>query len=245
VDPAVYALAAIVLFAGFVQGATGFGFGLVVMAVFPLLLSVPFAVPLVGVLGFVLNPVVLWRYRGALERSKLWPLALGGAVGTPIGIAVLRSTDPTLLRTLLGVILCAYALHGLLGRDRGVGARAPGGLWGVAAGAAGGMLSGAFNTGGPPAIVYAHLCGWTQQIFKATLQAFFLITTGFQVTLFASLGMITRRHLELDALLLGPMLLGVWIGIRASDRLDRERFRNLVLVALLVMGAVFVVRAVA
>ena len=156
-------LLALLLVAGFTQGATGFGFGLVVMSVLPHVLDVREAVPLVSVYGLVLTIVMLWRYRAWISPRRFLPVLAGVAVGTPLGALYLRSIDPRVVTGTLGAFLLVYATTSLLA-ERGRGDAAPevriGRRWGPVAGLLGGLLGGAFNTGGPPIIVYATARGW-------------------------------------------------------------------------------------
>jgi uncharacterized membrane protein YfcA len=239
----VLAPAATVLVAGFTQGATGFGFGIVAMAVLPLVLGVKFAVPLVALLGIVLNGTLFWHFRRHVERRRLLPLVLGAPIGAPLGVTLLSAAGPALLMAVLGVVLVGYALLELLGRREKPDREPPGRGWGFAAGVAGGLLGGAFNTGGPPVILYGAASRWPQGTFKGVLQAYFLAVSVLQIGMLAANGLIVSEHLLLDAALLAPMGVGVWLGVKASGRLDRDRFRRLVLFAILALGAVFVYRA--
>jgi len=236
-------LAATVLAASFVQGAAGFGFGMVAMSTIPIVLPLIHAVPLVALLGIVLNAAMIVRLHNGFAWSKVTPMALGGLLGAPMGILILRSTPPFFLQILLGLILVAYSAYGLMVSRRAPPRPAPPSRGGAAAGVVGGVLGGAFNTSGPPVIVYAHLCAWPPVVFKATLQAFFLTVGACQIAVMGSLGMIGARHLIAGAILLLPMTLGMAAGVRASRRLDREKFRLLVLCALLLLGVQFLVRA--
>jgi len=236
---------AALLVAGFVQGATGFGFGLLVMSVLPLLMDVHEAVPMVSVLGLVLCLAILWRYRKHADPRKFLPLLAGEAVGTPIGVLFLTSLDSRVVTGVLGAFLVLYAGGALraLGRGPAAGSRRlVSRRWGPVAGLLGGVIGGALNTGGPPVIVYANARGWEPGAFKANLQVAFLFNTAIQLTLFAWRGLLTPRLLRLDLLGLPVMLAGILTGFWASSRLDAARFRRLVLVLLLAFGVVFLVR---
>lgn len=238
-------LLALLLVASFTQGATGFGFGLVVMSVLPHVLDVREAVPLVSVFGLVLTIVMLWRYRSYVEPRRFLPVLAGVAVGTPLGALYLRSIDARVVTGTLGAFLVVYAMASLLAerRRQGVvpGVRI-GRRWGPLAGLLGGLLGGAFNTGGPPLIVYATARGWDAGAFKANLQVLFLFNTVTQLVLFASWGMLTPEILRLDLIGLPALLGGLFAGMWASSRLDAVRFRRVVLALLLVFGVVFLVR---
>ena len=238
-------LLALLLVAGFTQGATGFGFGLVAMSVLPHVLDVREAVPLVSVFGLVLCLAMLWRYRAHVDPRRFLPVLAGVAVGTPLGALYLRSINQQVVTGTLGAFLVVYATASLVAERERRGAAPQVRIsrrWGPPAGLLGGLIGGAFNTGGPPIIVYATARGWDAGAFKANLQVLFLFNTATQLILFASWGMITPEILRLDLIGLPALLVGLFAGMWASARLDAVRFRRIVLALLVVFGVVFLVR---
>lgn len=240
-------LLGLLLVAGFTQGATGFGFGLVVMSVLPHVFDVREAVPLVSVFGLVVSLTLLWRYRAFVDPRRFLPVLGGVAIGTPIGVLYLRTVDPRAVTLTLGAFLVIFAATSFLRESRARDARPRvrvGRRWGPLAGLFGGLIGGAFNTGGPPIIVYATARGWEAGTFKANLQVLFLFNTVTQIALFASWGMLTPQILRLDLIGLPALLIGLGAGIWASSRLDAVMFRRIVLVLLLVFGVVFLFRSI-
>lgn len=236
--PVLAAVAALIALAALVQGATGFGFGMVAMATIPLLIGVKAAAPLVVVFGWLLNTVLLARLWDAVSGQRLWPTVLGAMVGTPIGVTVLASADPRQLLLALGVLLVFFAWW--LGRSGAVRERRP--AWGVAAGVVGGLMGGAFNTGGPPVVAYVSSKPWPPRVVRATLQGHFLLVGVVQLSLFASAGLLTAESLWLNLLLLPALVVGALLGDALSGRLSPERFRLLIRVGLAVLGVVMLVR---
>ncbi|MHC5010480.1 MAG: sulfite exporter TauE/SafE family protein [Planctomycetota bacterium] len=236
-----------VLLAGFTQGAVGFAFGMICMAILPLALDVEVAVPVVAILGLLTASLVLYASRAHADPRKFLPLVLGGLVGTPLGVAFLTAVDARWVLAALGVVLSAYAGHALFrewrGPPEGRGPReSVGNAWGAVAGTLGGMLGAAFNIGGPPAILFASARGWSPGAFRANLQIFFLSVSIFQLALLAWKGWMTPRVLQLGGLGLLAVAAGVALGHRAARRLDEVRFRRLVLVLLLGLGAFYLGR---
>lgn len=232
------AVAALVALAALVQGAMGFGFGLVSMATVPLLIGVKATVPLVTVFGLLLNVVLLFQLRDAVHRSRLWPTVLGALVGTPIGVAFLANADPSQLLVVLGVMLVFFAWW--LGRSGAVRERHA--AWGVGAGFFGGIMGGAFNTGGPPVVAYVSSKPWSPRGIRANLQGHFLLVGLFQIGLFISVGLLTADSLQTNLLLLPAMAAGALLGDAISSRLSPERFRLLIRGGLAILGVVMLAR---
>ncbi len=210
------------------------------MALLPLFMDVREAVAISAVVGMVLNlgfTIRLWPH---VNRREVLPMAVAAVVGVPLGLWFLHSVDTMLVTATLGLVLCCHAIWSLW--RGGAEARRLKRGWAVLAGGLGGALSGAFNTAGPPVLVYATLRNWPRDVFRANLQAFFSVTGALSLAGFASTGLVTRQTLWIDLLVLPAVGAGAWVGHRLSARVDPVAFRRGVLVALLVMGGHYIVR---
>jgi uncharacterized protein len=246
----VFLAACIVFAASYVQGIVGFGSGMIAMALLPYIFELRFAVAVVSVLGLFLSSTLVYQHRHALDPKRYRPLLLGGLVGIPIGVLFLMGGDPRAVRSTLGVVIILYALGSLLPTRRILGIEdqtdIPGGdRWGYVAGLVGGALGGAFNTGGPPAVIYGSMRPWSHIEFAATLQIFFLLTSVIQLVAFTWTGMITIEILQVDAVLVPVTMIGGALGARVAHRLNRDLARKMVLGLLLVLGCVFLYKAIA
>jgi uncharacterized membrane protein YfcA len=223
----------IVLLAVFTQSVTGFGVALVAMALLPPLIGLRIATPLVALISLVLEGLLFYRYRKQLQIRAIWRVTAAALVGIPLGLAGLELLDERLVLGILGVVISAYALYGLLGLHLPV-LKHP--MWAYAAGLLGGMLGGAYNTSGPPVIVYADSQHWPPLEFKANLQGFFIIATVLVVA-----GHLFSHHITAavwrDFLWTLPaILVGFLGGTRLDGHIDAQTFRKIALVLLLVLG---------
>ncbi len=159
-------LFAIVFLAALLQTTSGFGFALMAMPLVALVIGVKAAAPLVALVGFTLYAVNLVRYRRGLDWRVLLPLAVAAALGVPLGVWALGNLDEHVVKTVLGVILIAYGLYSLW-RPHTAPLRSD--LWAYPAGFLAGVLGGAFNTPGPPVIIYGNLRQWSRDLFRSTL----------------------------------------------------------------------------
>jgi uncharacterized membrane protein YfcA len=178
---------------------------------------------------------------------EIVPLILGEVVGTPLGVYLLVTLDRRIVTSVLGVVLVVYGLGSLV--RNGKAARGPsaplGRRWGVLAGLLGGMLGGAFNTGGPPLVVYGAAREWSPGAFRANLQAVFLFNCTVQVSLLGAGGLLDREIVQLQLLGLPALLLGLGLGTWLGGKLDAARFRRVIFALLTLFGAVYVVRGLA
>jgi len=228
-------IAVVVFAATFFQSATGFGFGMMAMAVLPLFL--PFAAVSMG-LPLLLIPMLAVNFavrRRAFRLRQAVPLIVGVALGVAPGVYLLAKMDEGVLMRVLGVVLVASALFRL---REGRGARPPatdeGGMptsggsraWvGPSCGFAVGLLGGAFNAGGPPLIYYLYARPWPPQTIIATLQALFLLTALLKVAFSASSDILGGGAIGIALAGALPMALGTVLGIRLSSKLSGKWLR--------------------
>jgi uncharacterized membrane protein YfcA len=98
------------------------------------------------------------------------------------------------------------------------------------------LLGGAYNTTGPPVILYGDCRRWGQDEFKSNLQGYFLITSlvvNLGHTLNGSQSPEVWRYFMLS---LPALVLGVLAGTFLNRYVKPEIFRKIVLVLLVVMG---------
>ena len=137
------------LAAGFVQGLSGFAFGLVAMTFWVWVVVPQVAGPLVVFGSLVGQLLSLGSFRRSIDGQRLWPFVPGGCVGTPIGVWMLRYIDPTVFKMAVGLMLVAYCplmlCIGAMPRVTAGGRLADGGV-----GLMGGVMGGLGGLNGRP-----------------------------------------------------------------------------------------------
>jgi uncharacterized membrane protein YfcA len=223
----------LVFAAAFIQALAGFGFAAMIMPVLTWALGLPTAAPLVAIVALTVYAINLLRYRQAIDVREVLRLAAASVVGVPLGIWALVHVDESLIKTLLGLSLAGYAVYALL---RPTARRRCAHGWVYPAGFLAGCLGGAYNTPGPPVIVYGSLRQWPKDEFRAVLQALFLVNGTLVVASHAVAGHLTAEVLSLYLWAAPALLLGIGLAARLDSRVDRERFRTLVTVMILLLG---------
>jgi hypothetical protein len=99
-----------------------------------------------------------------------------------------------------------------------------------------GILAGAYNTGGPPLIIYGAIKKWPREQFKSILQSVFLVNGVMVVARHAAGGLITGPVLRYYLYSVPLLLVGVFLGTRVDRLVGPEQFRKLVLVLILLLG---------
>ena len=223
----------ILMLAAFTESLSGFGSALVAMALLPLLMSVQEAVPLVALVSLAVELVLLIYYRSALNLQAIRRLVIAAILGIPLGILFLRGVDEKLVLMVLGVVLVTYAVYSLL-RLRLPAFANP--RWAWLFGFVAGILGGAYNTSGPPVVIYGQSQNWNPGEFKGNLQGFFLVNS-FVVVVGHALGNnITPSTFQTFVFSVPALAVGIVAGLWLDRFIDPLRFRQIVQVLLIVLG---------
>jgi uncharacterized protein len=221
------------LAAGLARGFSGFGAALIFVPLASIGLGTRQAAPLMlalEVLAIALLTPAAWRIA---DRREVGWLALGAALGTPLGAAVLALADPLALRW--GVALAILGLLALLvsgWRFRGVPSRPVT----LGFGLAGGVLGGVAMVSGPPVLAYLLGREGPARQLRADFALFLAAGAVFIGIAYAMAGL-------LDARLLGPFAIGApayaaGIGLGAwSFGLASERVFRLTCYAMIAVAA--------
>jgi uncharacterized protein len=219
--------------AGFLQGLSGFGFGLSAMALLPLVLNLSETqaiVTLVNIVVCIANAAALWRH---FHWSGVTGLMLGAWIGVPLGFTVLTQLPGDQVRQWLGAALCLMvAFEGLFGHRAWRYPPWTQPIVGVASGA----LSGAFNIGGPPLVAYMYSQPWTKQRIVASLSVVFLSSGLIRTALLAQAHYLTPLVWQAAAWATGPMIVALLLGNRLLDRVPQRALRLAVYGVLFLLG---------
>lgn len=223
----------IVFLGCFTQSLTGFGVALVTMSLLPALVGLKVATPLVALVGIVLEVLMLIRYRESLRFNSILGLVISAVVAIPVGVIYFRRLDEGVALFVLGLIITIYALYALTG-FRLPALEHP--AWPWMFGFVGGLLGGAYNTSGPPAVIYGNCRKWAPQEFKSNLSGYFLVGSVMVVATHWVSGNFTTDVWLNFRDTLPALVLGFFLGQGMDRWLNPEIFRRIVLVMLVGLG---------
>jgi uncharacterized membrane protein YfcA len=220
--------------AGFVQGLSGFGFGLTAMALWAWLLEPRLAASL-SVFGALVGQLLAaMTVRRGWNLRTLAPFIAGGLAGLPLGLWLLPRLDVPLFKFLLGammVVVCPLMFFAnRLPHVRG--GRAGDAL----AGAAGGVMGGLGGFTGVAPTLWCTVRGFDKDKQRAVIQNFNL---AMQVVTFGSYiatGIITAPMLPLFAVAVPAIVLPGFLGAKLYLGISEAGFRKLVLGVLFASG---------
>ena len=221
--------------AALVAGMAGFAFGLVAAAIWLHVLTPLQTTTLIVAFGLIVQGYSVWKLRRALKIQRLLPFLIGGAIGLPAGVELLRWASADALRVAIGVFLIVFSLYSLA-RPQFRPISAGGQLADGGVGVLSGILGGATGFGGILPTIWSNIRGWPKDeqraVFQPTGVAIFLGTA----LCLGGTGTVTSDTVRLFFIGLPALLFGSWLGLRLYGRLDEAGFRRVVLALLLVSG---------
>lgn len=221
--------------AGFVQGLSGFGFGLVAMSLWAWTLE-PQLAAVLTVFGSVVGQLMaIHTGRRGFDARLLAPFLLGGLAGIPLGVLLLPHMDMATFRAVLGALLAIWC-PAMLFSHHLPRVRAGGRFGDGLAGLAGGILGGLGGFTGVIPVLWCTLRQYPKETQRAIIQNFNLSMLSVTLAIYAGTGLITADMLPLCALVIPAMLLPTLLGTRLYARLSDARFRQIILALLTLSG---------
>ena len=208
------------------QGYTGFGGGIVGVALLSLTANVIDATAATNVCSVATTIGILSRLWRHVRWSLVWPLLIGQAVGLPLGLAFLSAVDDTWARRVMGVLILGFAAWSYLGRKGLAGESMDRRIVGVV-GLASGLMGGAFCMSGPPVIAYIYSQRLPRDTLKATVQVCFVFNTVIRLVLAIAAGHVGLAGVMTAGVAVPVVLLAVGLGLWLAGGVPNERFRYL------------------
>lgn len=236
-----YLLLSAAVFSGaFVSGLAGFAFSAVAGGILLHVMEPLEAVPLMMACSIGVQSASLWALRHNIRWSESIVLVIGGLVGVPIAVWLLRNVDATAFRVGFGVAVAVYASYMLCrpslkylhpmhrGRNALVGF-------------GGGLIGGLTAMPGALPTIWCDLNGVPKNQQRGLVQPFIAA-----MQIFALVIMIARNDLSpkvvVDlALSLPALMVGSVLGIIAFRNVNEVTFRRIILLVLLLSSVLLIV----
>lgn len=228
-----FPIVAILFVSTLTRSTLGFGDALIAMPLLVVTISVQAATPLVALTGFTIAITILSRNWRDVDIKAAWRLIVSSLVGIPVGILLLKDAPEHIVKAILGVVLILFGLYNLI-TPRLPTLQRQG--FAYIFGFVSGILGGAYNTNGPPIVVYSALRRWPPERFRATLQGYFfpsgiLLLLGHGLT-----GSLTQEVLRFYGYSLPFILLAILLGGKFNQVIPRGRFERFIHAFLVLIG---------
>lgn len=238
-------LMAIVFGAFAVEASLGFGATVIAVAAGSFLLPIATVLPAFVPVNLFLSAYIVVRHGGGIDRRLLFRRILPFmALGLPLGMALFRYGGDHRLKVAFGCFVALLAAVELVRMARPQAAeRAIPVAVAAALLVAGGVIHGAFGTGGPLAVYVAGRELPDKHRFRSTMSALWLILGGLLCASYAAGGAFHRETVRLSLACGVSLVAGVVAGEWIHRRVGRRLFASLVHSLLLIAGALLAVRS--
>jgi uncharacterized membrane protein YfcA len=229
----------VIFFGSLIYGTFGFGDALFGMPFISLLIGIKTATPLMSLNGFTLATLMFIRHYKEINWKAARKLIISSFFGIPIGIYFLKHGNEQITKLVLGIVITGVSAYNLFIRKEKMAINEN---WSYFFGFIGGVLGGAFNTGGPPIVIFGTMSGWTQAQFVGTLQGYFWPNDVFIIICQFIAGLQTKTVWHYYLLGFPFLLLGSYAGSRLHKKIPEGKFSKYVFVLLLMIGVLFIAK---
>ncbi|WP_028604413.1 sulfite exporter TauE/SafE family protein [Ottowia thiooxydans] len=216
------------ILAGFVQGLSGFAFGMVAMSIWAWVLEPQLAAALT-VFGALTGQILAaFSVRRGFSWRLLMPFVLGGLMGIPLGVMLLPHLDMVWFKAVLGTLMVFWGSAMLLTKHLpkiSSGGRLADGAVGMVGGVLGGL--GGF-TGTVPTL-WCTLRGFPKDTQRIVIQNFNLSMLLVTMGTYLVAGIVKVEMLPMFGIVAAAMLVPTLLGTRLYIGISEARFRQIVL----------------
>lgn len=236
------ALPLIFFLGGFAKGVLGFGLPIITMSLLPFVVRIEEAI----VLSAIVQPATnIFQFYLAKQWSEAFvtakPVLIALIPGAMVGAWALSVVNSSLLLVLAGVTITLHSAYQLFGAQF-VLSEQKREISGYGFGFVAGIVGVLTSLNGWAFIIYLSACATSRDLFRSTIALLFLFSGALISVSFWATGLLTCDLFLAGLLMLIPAFGGMWIGDKVGGSLSNERFRNLVLRALVLIGFVIIYR---
>lgn len=232
----------IIIFIGaFIRSSIGFGEAVVGMPLLALFIDVKSATPIMALTASTLAILLLITSWRKVSLKDAWPFVLSTMLGLPVGLYYLKNTPEILIKVILGIILVLFGLYYLFVKNLPYLKNEK---FSILFGFIAGILGGAYNTNGPPTVIYGVLRRWSSQHFRATLQGIFF-PTGMIITISHGIsGLWTGFVITTYLYALPAIIFAFFLGNKIHHKLNEDGFKKIIYSFILIIGIVLIINTI-
>ena len=227
-------LAATALVAALTQAAVGFGFAIMAVPFFLLILESVTAIQVTIILTLAISLVLVWRLWRTAPRGLLLRLIAGSAAGFPIGIAAYLHAGLAEVKMAVAVLIVGFTTY-LFVANRGTEVAGPPKsrpLADLAVGVVSGIMATSLGMPGPSVLIYLSYVGAEKVATRSLALTLFTFSYGGGLILQATVVGISAETWKVSAILVPLVLLGTFAGHKLSRHLSQRMFQTAVLAIL-------------
>ncbi len=229
------------------EGITGFGCTVLALPFVVLLLGIKTAVPVLVLMSWILAAYIIIRSHPHIRWKEYLFIVFHVALGLPIGIFIFDHFSPEVLKGILAVFMIYIGISGVLKTFKNKSLL----LSGTAAANSGktllmrfvlflgGIIHGAFGSGGPFVVIYASKALTNKSLFRVTLSMLWLTVNTIMILKWTYSGDVWSWRIGRYTMFSLPFLVaGMTLGDYLHSRVNEYYFKLLVYFVLTLSGIV-------
>lgn len=240
-DPSFLFILFALILSAFIKGSLGLGFSTICLAILANVIEFKTAISIVVLPSLLSNLIVMLEVGNfRLSLSHFLSLLLMTLPGLGVGLLLLHQEDNSWSVLILAVVLIIYGCWGWLNRQFTIDLQHTRKLNPIV-GFLTGMINGATGSQIFPIMPYLLSLPISKAVLVQTINMSFTIGSLIMLS-----SLLLTNSLDVDSVftyLLGiiPVGLGVWLGGKVRKRLPEERFKQAVMVLIVVLGVLLLV----
>ena len=232
---------AVIFFASFVRGFSGFGFSASSISLLSFILPPVEIVPIILLLEVIASFFMIPSIWNKINWKFVMYLLFGVALGTPVGVKLLSILEPKLMHMVISITVIFFALLLLKGyKNKKLNHNLSKFFVGTVAGAANG-----FGTlAGLPIALYFLVIAIEPAVIRASIAALFFFTDSYALILTYFSGLLELSFLfrTLPMILIVP--LGVFMGTKLFKGSTKESYKKYILYFLIIISIFGLIKSV-
>ena len=233
-------MACVTLVAAVAQGALGFGFTLLAVSFFLLIIQSGDAVQLLIVINLTISLALIGRLWRSVDRALWIRLVIGAFLGFPLGLIVFQNADIGQLKIMVAATILAFVAVTVFrrrnaqeGSDATLRYRTPSA---VGVGALAGGMTTALGMPGPVLVLYLTAVGAGKEVTRSVSLTFFVVSYGVSLVLQSATIGVSAGVWITAAILMPVAAVGGLVGHALSRRVSEALFRRAALALVAATG---------
>ena len=194
-----------------------------------------------AIVAMTISTSILVKNWRDVQIKSAWRLFISSLAGIPFGLWFLKGTYDTPMKIFLAMVIIGFSTYSLIKpRLTPIKSENPAYVFGFFAG----VLGGAYNTNGPPVVLYGSLRKWTPSRFRATLQGYFFMAGIFICLGHGFAGLWTQKVLSFYLFSLPLVFLFTFIGGQLNQSIPKGKFDRIIHSFLIVIGLFLLIQTI-
>ncbi|MBZ4687377.1 MAG: hypothetical protein JG764_1010 [Clostridiales bacterium] len=234
--------AIVITSAATIQSITGFGFGLAAIPFLIMIYNPKMAVGLSIILSFCGLLTLLFKIKKETQWDMVKKLFLGAIFGLPVGVFIFKTVNVGILKIIISFTIIILSLLMTLKIRFRINSNNK--KIQFITGTISGILTSSIGMPGPPIVLLLSNLELTKEKFRATTVAYFVLIYPSSFITLATTGSIPLNTFTTALTLLPFIFIGLKIGSKIFKTVPAEKFKNVVLFLLIMVGLYSIITTV-